>query len=81
MPTATVRISPETRSLLKEISNREKRSIQAILDTAVEEYRRRRFLQEANQAYARLREDAPAWEDELQERRHWDHTLADDLKD
>ena len=50
MPTATVRISPGTRSLLKEISNREKRSIQAILDTAVEEYRRRRFLLEANQA-------------------------------
>jgi hypothetical protein len=81
MPTTTVRISPETRSLLREISSREKRSIQAILDTAVEEYRRRRFLQEVNQAYARLREDAAAWEDEQKERSHWDLTLADDLED
>ena len=81
MPTATVRISPETRILLKEISSREKRSIQAILDTAVEEYRRRRFLQEANQGYARLRENPAAWGDEQVERRHWDQALADDLED
>lgn len=48
-----------------------------ILEKAVEEYRRARFLEEANQAYAALRADPEAWQAELEERAAWDATLAD----
>ena len=51
--------------------------MQAILDLAVEEYRRQRFLEEANEAYAALRRNHKAWKAELSERKEWDATLAD----
>ncbi len=77
MPTATVRISDETRRTLRELAARRGGSMQAVLDEAVEEYRRRRFLDEANAAFAALRANRKAWEDEMEERRAWDNTLAD----
>ena len=39
------------------------------------------FLDEVNAAYARLRADPRAWEEELAERQLWDRTLADGLED
>jgi hypothetical protein len=48
---------------------------------ALEEYRRRLFLEEANQAFAELRKDPTAWQEELEERRIWDRTLADGLEE
>ncbi len=42
--------------------------MQAILETAIEEYRRQRFLHEANAAYAALRNDPKQWKEELAER-------------
>jgi hypothetical protein len=43
--------------------------------------RRQRFLQAANLSYERLRKRKVAWEDELMERKLWERTLADHLKD
>lgn len=54
--------------------------MQAILDQAIEQYRRQIFLQEANQAYAALRKNSEAWATELEERKAWDLTLADGLE-
>jgi len=51
--------------------------MQTILDLAIEGYRRQRFLQEANAAYASLRSNPKAWKAELNERREWDATMAD----
>jgi AbrB family looped-hinge helix DNA binding protein len=42
---------------------------------------RQRFLDETDQAYAMLREDATAWEDELAERRALEGTLLDGLEE
>jgi len=42
-------------------------------------YRQRAFLQEANQAFADLRGDEKAWNDELRERKFWEATLSDGL--
>ena len=50
-------------------------------ERAVECYRRQRFVEEANAAYAALRADSQAWLQERQEREAWDATLADGLGD
>jgi hypothetical protein len=55
--------------------------MQIILDLAIEEYRRQRFIQEANEAYAALRKNSKAWKAELSERKEWDATMADDQGD
>ena len=77
MSAKTVRIRKETQDILRELANNEGKPMQAILDLAIEGYRRQRFLQEANSAYASLRSNPKAWKAELDERREWDTTMAD----
>lgn len=79
MGSATVRLSEETRKKLKEMSKRTGQPMQAILDQAVERYRRERFLDEANAAFERLQKDQEAWQSELDERQAWNVALQDDL--
>jgi hypothetical protein len=55
--------------------------MQAVLDEAVEHYRRDKFLDEVNTAYSTLRSDPKGWKAELAERALWDKTLADGLND
>jgi len=55
--------------------------MQTIIDRAVEDFRRQSFIEQANKAYLALRENPEAWEAELQERREWEATLADNQKD
>jgi len=78
MQSATVRISTTSHNLLKELAARSGESMQVILDRAIEQYRRQAFLQEANQAYAALRNNSEAWQAELEEREAWDVTLSDE---
>ena len=73
-----VRINPQTHQTLREIAKAEHRSMQAVLEMAVEEYRRRRLLQDANAAYARLRNDPAAWQEIQAERAEWE-ALSDGL--
>jgi len=54
--------------------------MQAVLDAAIERYEREIFLDEANAAYARMKADPKTWKEELAERRLWDVTLMDGLK-
>lgn len=80
MKQTTVRIDQATHSLLKTISRAEGTSMQAVLQEAVEEHRRRRFLEAVNKGYAALRADpaaSTAYDRELQE---WETTLADGLE-
>jgi predicted transcriptional regulator len=81
MASVTVRISKATRAKLNELASSEGSSMQAVLDTAVEQYRRRRFLERANEAYAALNADAKAAEQNRKEQELWDGTLADGLED
>ena len=53
--------------------------MQTVLERALEDYRRRRFLEEVNAGYASLRADRRAWSRVQAERRAWDATLADGL--
>jgi hypothetical protein len=81
MSSGTVRIRKETQNILRELAVSEGKPMQTILDFALEEYRRQRFLREANAAYATLRNDPTAWKAELAERKEWDATMADGQED
>jgi len=77
----TIRIGEETRNILHEISQQEKISIQAVLEKAIEKYRRQYVLAQTNRAYTKLRKNPKAWEEEMNERTSWENTLSDDLED
>jgi len=77
--TPNVRVSPRAHALLRKIADEDKQSMQAVLDEAIERYRRDRFLHAANADFAALKRDARAWTEETQERELWEHTLADGL--
>lgn len=75
----TVRISETTRELLRSLAEAEGVAMQTVLERAVEIYRRRRFLDQVNTAYAALRGNDRAWADVAKEREGWDATLSDGL--
>ena len=77
MASTTVRISQESVKLLRDLASQENKSMQAILDQALEHYRRKSFLEKANQAYERLKQDPDLWQKELDERSQWEGTLMD----
>lgn len=79
MSYTTVRISGGAHRTLKELAASDARSMQALLDEAIEALRRKRFLERVNQAYAELRRDATAWSAVEAERQEWDSALLDGL--
>jgi predicted DNA-binding protein len=79
MPTA--RISLHAQSILRDLAEKSGKTIQEILDEAIESYRRYKFLVDCNSAFARLKENPKAWEEEKEERRLFENTLKDGLKD
>lgn len=76
MSSTTVRISSSAKTTLKVLSERTNRRMQEIVDEAIEQYRRRLFLEEANEAFARLHADEQCWTEELEERAAWDQADA-----
>jgi hypothetical protein len=76
---SNVRISDQTHSTLRGLADLEGQTMQAVLDKAVECYRRSRFWDEVETAAASLRSDPTAWNEELAERQAWEATLADGL--
>ena len=80
MPSTTVRISREMQVALKALASAEGMPMQELLEKAIEDYRRKRMLEAGNEAYAALRKNPKAWEQELAERRLWESTLADGLE-
>ena len=79
MGQTTVRVTESTRTLLRHLAAAEGRPMQVIIATALEAYRRERFLRAVNAGYATLREDTAAWERVAVERVAWDGTLLDGL--
>ncbi len=74
---STVTIGDTFYQILAELSASSGKSIQAVLEQAIEQYRRQQFLEAANQAYIALRNNSEAWREELEERSVWDITLVD----
>jgi len=75
--TSTVTIGNTFYKIIAEISASSGKSIQAVLEQAIEQYRRQQFLEAANQAYIALRNNPEAWQEKLEERSLWDITLVD----
>jgi hypothetical protein len=77
MPSSTVRINESTHRALRDLAERERLSLQTVVERASENYRRQRLVEAANRQYAALREDPEAWAIEQAERAAWDQALAD----
>ena len=77
----TIRISASSHEILKEASRISGRSMQAVLDEAVEHYRRQRFIRDVNAAFARVRKDPKEWDAMRAECEAWEGTIADGLDD
>ncbi len=77
----TVRIKPETHRKLSALAKQMETTLPEVLDKAISEFERRQFLEGVAADFARLRADPVAWEEELAERREWDCTLMDGLRD
>jgi len=80
MASTQVRISSTTHQTLRHLSAEVGESMQTIIEEAVEQYRRRRFLEGLNQDFKALKEDEQAWQEELAERALWDNTLLDGVE-
>jgi predicted transcriptional regulator len=72
--TPSIRISPRAHELLRQLAEEEQRSMQAVLDRALERYRQERFLLAANADFAALKQDAKSWKQELANRKLWERT-------
>jgi predicted CopG family antitoxin len=81
MPTAVVRIGERARQTLKEMSEREGKSMGAVIEELIERDRRAKFYQAVDAAYEALWADPEAAREELEERREAEATVADDLED
>jgi len=77
--TPNIRISPRAHELLRQLAKEEQQSMQSVLDDAIEQYRRERFLRAANADFAALKADVRSWKQELHDRELWDKTLADGI--
>ena len=76
----TTRISMYSHHILTELARATGKSMQDILDAAIETYRRQRFLDEASAAFDALKADPRAWKAEQDERRLWDAAAPDGRK-
>ena len=76
---ASVRINPNSWKILKEMADSMGETMQAVLDRAIEAYRRQWLLEKTNEAYAALRIDREEWEEEVAERKEWEAVLSDGL--
>ncbi|HEY7745698.1 MAG TPA: hypothetical protein VIA07_05120 [Desulfuromonadales bacterium] len=77
MSTATIRISEPAHRILRQLAQQDHKPMQAILEQAIEAYRRQRFLEGLGADFAVLRENEAEWNAEQQERSDWDAALSD----
>lgn len=76
---AIVRISGKATQTLRELARKSGEPMINVLDKAIEDYRRRVFLEETNIAYAKLRSDKKASAEFDREIAAWDGALMDGL--
>lgn len=74
-----IRISEEAKETLHRLAEQTGESMQAALSKAIEIYRRKRFLEEVNRAYAAVRRKSGEWSQIRKERQEWDRALLDGL--
>lgn len=72
-----VRVSENTHEALRSLSTKEGKSMQDIIDKAVEDYRRKDFLQGLSSDFQVLQENPKVWKEHEEEMALWDNTLQD----
>ncbi len=77
MPSTTIRISESSRKMLYDLARQDNKSMQAIMEQAIESYRRQRFLEGLSEDFASLKNNPENWQAEVEERKEWDVALAD----
>lgn len=80
METLTVRVNRTCHTKLRELAEQTDQPMVIVLEKAVEEYRRKQFLERLNADFSRLKRNKKAWKEELRERALWDATLSDGLE-
>ncbi len=81
MTTTTIRVSQHIRCLLQELAQVSGSSMQAVLEQALEQYRRQQLLEATNAAYAALYANPQIRDHTTQEEQEWEQTLADGLEE
>jgi hypothetical protein len=81
MTTSTVRVSAHSREMLLRLTKRSGRSMQQVIEDALDEYERQQYFAEMQAGYERLRADPEAWAEYQAELEEWDAVLADGLED
>ena len=77
---ATVRISAQSHLRLRELAAQDGEPMQAVLDKALEQYQRQKFLADCDAAYAALQQDPEAWAGYQAELAAWEVTSMDGLE-
>jgi hypothetical protein len=75
-----VRVSESTHEALRSLSLKEGKTMQDIIDKAVEYYRRKTFLQGLSEDFQALRANPEDWQEYQAEMTLWDNTLQDGLE-
>lgn len=78
--TTTIRVSREVYNTIKSLAQQQNENIQDIIENAVKEYKKKKFFENLNSAYAKLKTDSKGWEEEAEEREEWDAVLSDGLE-
>ncbi len=81
MASLTVRIGDGAHQTLRELAEQLGASMQTVLEKALEDYRRKCFLEGLSADFAAVRNNPKAWQEEQEERAAWDATLADGLEE
>jgi len=81
MMATTIRLRPDAHKALKEIADITGRSLQDALAQAIEDRRRRLYLEGLNRDFAAFRSDTKASEEYGKELAAWDRTNRDGLED
>ncbi len=82
MPAAnllTIEVSAQAQHTIRALAEKPARSDQEIVERAVEELRRKLFIEEANSAYAILQQQPEAWSEIEREHNAWDAAAAEGL--
>lgn len=77
MASAMVRVDESTHETLRELAQKCDESMSVLISQAVEDLRRKKFMETVNEEYGALREEADAWAAEQNERKAWDVALTD----
>jgi hypothetical protein len=75
-----IRITPRAKAALRALAKAEGKPMQAVLDQAIEQYSRDKFLDEVNAAYAVLWKDPKLAKEEKAERALWDRASGDGIR-